>query len=93
MSGPDNTTVPKESSSPANTSVNGIQGPGEEGGEGEPPKAVSNQPEVAEVLGEGGPPDPNPHRGTSGPSGPPGPGDLQDLNRMAERRNLMTESS
>ena len=89
----DNTAIPKESTSPADTSVNGVWGPGEEGGEGEPPKAASNQPVTIEVLGEGGPPDPGPCGGTSGPSGPLDPGDLPDPNRIAERRNLITKSS
>ena len=87
----DDTAVPKEL--PADTLVNGIRDPGEEGGEGKPPKAASNQLEMTEVLGKGGPPDPGPHRGTSGPLNPPGPGVLPDPNRMAERRNLITESS
>ena len=65
----------------------------DKGGEGEPPKVASNQLAVIEVLGEGGPPDLGPHRGTSGPSDPLDPGDPPDLNKMAERRNLITESS
>ena len=48
----------------------------EEGGVGGLPKVESNQQEMTEVLGEGGPPDPGPRRGTSGPSDPPDPVDL-----------------
>ena len=87
------TAVPKEWTSLADTSVNGIWGPEEEEGVGGPPKAESNQRETTEVLGEGGPPDPGPRGGTSGPSDPPGPEDLPVLNKMAERRNLIRETS
>ena len=87
------TAVPKEWTSLANTSVNGVLGPEEEEGVGGPPKAESNQQETTEVLGEGGPPDPGPRGGTSGPLEPPELEDLPAPNRTAERRNLIRETS
>ena len=89
----DDTAVPKEWTSPDNTSENGVPGSGEEGGVGGLPKAESNQWETTEVLGEGGPPDPGPLGGTSGPSEPPGPESLPATNKTAERRNLISETS
>ena len=89
----DDTAVPKEWPSLVDTLVNGVWGPGEEGGVGGLPKVESNQQETTEVLGEGGLPDPGPPRGTSESSVPPTPADLPAPNKMAERRNLMRESS
>ena len=89
----DDTAVPKEWPSLADTSENGVRGPGEEGGVGGLPKVESNQLETTEVLGEGGPPDPGPRGGTSGPSDPPDPEDLPVPNKTAERRNLISETS
>ena len=87
------TAVPKEWTSLADTSVNGVLGPEEEEGVGGPPKAESNQRETTEVLGEGGPPDPGPRGGTSGTLGPPDPESLPVPNKTAERRNLIRETS
>ena len=85
--------APKEWTSLADTSVNGVWGLEEEEGVGGPPKVESNQRETTEVLGEGGPSDPGPRGGTSDPSEPPGPEPLPALNRTAERRNLIRETS
>ena len=89
----DDTAVPKEWPSLADILENGVWGPGEEGGVGGLPRAESNQREMTEVLGEVGPPDPGPPGGTSGPWEPPDPGSLPAPNKMAERRNLIRESS
>ena len=89
----DDTAVPKEWPSLADISENSVPGLGEEGGVGGLPKAESNQRETIEVLGEGGPPDPGPPGGTSGPLEPPDPESLPALNKMAERRNLISETS
>ena len=89
----DDTAVPKEWPSLADTSENGVWGPGEEGGVGGLPKAESNQRETTEVLGEGGSPDPGPRGGTSGPLESPDPGSPPAPNKTAERRNLIKDNS
>ena len=78
--------------SPNDTSEFGVGGPiGEDGGEVSL-KADSNQRETAEVVMEGGPPDPGPLGGTSGPSEAPGTSP-PDPSKTAVRMNLIKESS
>ena len=55
ISSKDDITVPKELTSPVNTSVSSVMGLGEEGGEGESPKAESSQLVKTEELEEEGP--------------------------------------
>ena len=86
------TTVQNKSLSPNDTSEFGVAGPIGEDGEEVSPRAESSQWEMAEVAMEGGPPDPDPPRGTSGPceapeTSPPDP------SRTAVRMNLINASS
>ena len=86
------TAVQNELPAPNDTSEFGVGGlTGEDRGEVSL-KEDSNQREMAEVVKEGGPPDPGPPGGTSGPfkvpeTSPPAP------SMTAVRRNLINESS
>ena len=87
-----NSAVQNELPSPNDTSEFDVGGPtGEDGGE-ESLKADSNQRETAEVVMEGGPPDPGPPGGTSGPFEEPGTSP-PDPSKTAVRMNLIKESS